>query len=95
MPFWLKAAAVAVPVIFMASFGGLNADQSDSQAAAQDLAKLQRYADQAVDDGGEVLFISQRHLLAFDLIENVPLVHDYEKMILQEMVMGKNEAYHG
>lgn len=93
MPLWLKAAVIGGPVIFIALFGGLGTGKRDSQAAYQDLVKLQMYADQAVAEGGEVLFISQRHLLTFGLIEDVPLVHDFEKMLLQEMVMGKNKAY--
>ena len=93
MPLWLKAAALAGPVIFIALFGGLGSGTGDPQAAIDDLTKLQMYADQAVAEGGEVLFISQRHLLTFGLIEDVPLVHDFEKMLLQEMVMGKNKPY--
>ncbi|MGD2027863.1 MAG: hypothetical protein PVI99_08615, partial [Anaerolineales bacterium] len=49
--------------------------------------------DQAAADGGEVLFISQRHLLTFDLIEGIELVHPHEKLLLQEMVMSRNETY--
>ncbi|MBN2044437.1 MAG: hypothetical protein JW757_05400 [Anaerolineales bacterium] len=92
-PFWLKFAAAAIPVLFIASFSGLSTNTTDLQTAYKDLAMLQKYVDQATTDGGEVLFISQRHLLAFDLIKDVPMVHEYEKMLLQEMVMGQNQAY--
>ena len=93
MPDWLKAAAIAVPVIFVISFGGPQNKTFDQQSTYQDLAKLQKYSDQAVAEGGEVLFMSQRHLLTFDLIQDVPLVHPYEKMLLQEMAMSNNDEY--
>jgi hypothetical protein len=92
-PLWLKFAAAAVPVLFLASFNGLSTSTTDIRTANQELAVLQKYIDQAGAKDGEVLFISQRHLLTFDLIKDTPLVHDYEKMLLQEMVMGQNEAY--
>jgi len=43
--------------------------------------------------GDDVLFISQRHLLAVGLIEDIPLVADYEKDVLMEMVMSRNRIY--
>jgi len=93
LPAWLKTAAIAVPIIFTISFGGLPSRTIDRQSAYQDLAKLQKYADQAVAGGGEVLFMSQRHLLTFDLIQDVPLVHPHEKLLLQEMAMSDNDVY--
>jgi len=65
----------------------------DPQAAQDNLAQLQQYVDEAVAEGGEVLFISQRHLITFGLIKNVPLVHEHEKVLLMEMVMARNEVY--
>lgn len=41
---------------------------------------------------GEVLFINERHLVTFGMID-VPLVHDYEAVTLMEMVMSGNSAY--
>jgi peroxiredoxin len=43
--------------------------------------------------GGEVLFISQRHLLTFDEVQDVPLVPDYELVFLMEMAMSDNATY--
>ena len=92
-PLWLKAAAIIGPILFTVSFSGRAIQPVDDLTAAQDLAKLQAYADQAVADGGEALFVSNRHLLTFGLIENIPLVHAHEKLLLQEMAMSKNEVY--
>ena len=56
------------------------------------LQRLQGYVDE-YKDKGEVLFIAERHLLTFGLIENVDFVNDYEKIILMEMTMGRNMNY--
>ena len=37
--------------------------------------------------------MNKRQLLTFNQVEYVPLVPDYERMTLMEMVMGSNEAY--
>lgn len=93
MPDWLKTAVIAVPIIFTITFGGLPSRTIDQQSAYQDLARLQKYADQAVAAGGDVLFMSQRHLLTFDYIKDVPLIHAHEKLLLQEMAMSDNDIY--
>jgi hypothetical protein len=93
IPFWLKAAVLVMPVLFAASFVVRTEARLDPQAAQDNLAQLQQYVDEAVAEGREVLFISQRHLITFGLIKNVPLVHEYEKVLLMEMVMARNEVY--
>ncbi|MES0361146.1 MAG: hypothetical protein ABUK20_09545 [Anaerolineales bacterium] len=54
---------------------------------------VQEFASQATSRDGKVLFIAERQLLTFNIIEGVPLVPDYERMTLMEMAMGGNEAY--
>ncbi len=93
MPLWLKAAVLAMPVLFVITYTGQGFLQWDRQAAQQDLVKIQKYVDQATADGGEVLFITQRHLITFGYIQNVELVHAHEKILLQEMAMSQNETY--
>lgn len=93
MPLWLKIAVLAMPILFTVSYVGMNFVQWDPQTVEQDLAKIQEYVDQAAADGGEVLFISQRHLITFGLVDNVALVHAHEKILLQEMAMSQNEIY--
>jgi hypothetical protein len=92
MPDWLQAAIFAVPIFFVASFSGGEIPTRDLQEAQQELDALQEIVDQAAESG-EVLFISQRHLITFGLIENVDLVHAHEKLLLQEMAMSRNEGY--
>lgn len=93
MPMWLKTAVLVMPILFTVSFSGMSFMQRDWEAARQDLVQIQKYVDQATEDGGEVLFITQRHLITFGLIDNVTLVHDHEKVLLQEMAMSKNYVY--
>jgi hypothetical protein len=41
----------------------------------------------------KVLFISQRQLLTFGYIKNVPLIPEYEQIMLMEMAMAQNKTY--
>lgn len=52
------------------------------------LAKLQQLVDETVANGGQVLFISQRHLLTFGYITGVPLVPEYDNIDLMEFAMS-------
>lgn len=63
------------------------------QVQANQILETIRSQAEAVDrNGGEVLFISQRHLLALKMVD-VPLVPEYEQDYLMEMVMSHNLAY--
>ncbi len=57
------------------------------------LLTIQEFADQTISDGGKVLFIAERQLLTFEEIHNIPLLPEYERMDLMEMVMGGNGDY--
>jgi hypothetical protein len=61
--------------------------------AQKDLATLRAFTRRTARKGGEVLFISQRQLLTFGYIKDVPLVPDYEKLMLTEMALSDNQAY--
>ncbi len=52
------------------------------------LASLQQMVDETLANGGKVLFISQRHLLTFDLITGVPLLPEYDNIDLMEFAMS-------
>lgn len=49
-------------------------------------------AEQVAQEGGNVLFISQRQMLALKIVD-IPLFPDYEQDNLMEMVMSHNHAY--
>ena len=65
----------------------------DNARAWEDIERLQLLIDDIAPDGEGILFIQDRHLLAFGMIENVQLIHEYEKVFLMEMAMSGNEVY--
>jgi hypothetical protein len=93
LPVWLRAVVFAVPILFVISYSGGAFPVRDLAQAHQQLVILQEIVDRETDAGGEALFISQRHLITFGYLENVTLVHDHEKLLLQEMAMSKNTQY--
>lgn len=85
--------ALFVMPVFLALFSGEPLSLPSTQVSDQILAQIQTAADDAIAQGGEVLFISQRHLLTFHLIKNIPLIPEYEKLFLMEMAISHNEDY--
>jgi hypothetical protein len=57
------------------------------------LTSLQQYVDQANAQGGKILFITQRHLLSMHMLDDVPLVPEYEREDLMEIAMA-NDLQH-
>ena len=92
VPASLTVSLVAVPILF-AVFSGAPLNLPTQKSSDQDLIQIQQLADEALGKGGDVLFISQRHLLTFHLIKNVPLVPEYEKLFLMEMAISNNQTY--
>jgi hypothetical protein len=90
----LSTVLLLMPIIYLIPFGGPQhlPDQETVDTAMEELTSM---VTEAVQAGGEVLFVTQRHLLTFDSIPNVPLIPDYEVVFLMEMAMGDNEAYLG
>jgi hypothetical protein len=65
----------------------------DMSAAWQEVNVIKSMVEEEARSGGEVLFINQRHLLTTGIVEDVPLVPDYEVVFLMEMAMGNNRLY--
>ena len=83
---------VAIPVYFaLASGAPLELPPQNVVTASLDV--VHQHVNYASRDGGDVLFISQRHLLIFDDQIDVPLIPEYEKVFFMEMAMSKNPAY--
>ena len=83
MPFWFGTQSVK-PI-----------GQFNSAVAEAALTQIRSKAEQIAWDGGKVLFISQRQLLTFGDFDHFPLVEEYEKDFLIEMVMANNRPYLG
>ena len=84
--------AVLIPVIFTLQ-GGRPVVLPENERIENALLTIQEFADQTISVGGKVLFIAERQLLTFEEIHNIPLLPEYERMDLMEMVMGGNEDY--
>lgn len=91
-PAWMNLIIVLIPVLITLSTSSQFL-RFHYQTTADTLLKMQRNISRTLEDGGEILFISERQLLTFDYIEGVPLVPEYEKVFLMEMVMAGNRNY--
>jgi len=96
---WMLVGAIAlallVPAYYIVTFGGPYSLPSPAEAQT-DMSKLKKTIRMTqAESSGEILFISERHLLTFHTIEDVPLVDDYEKVFLMEMAMADNPNYLG
>lgn len=92
VPGVILTALVLLPVFFAVQTGSYNPQPSE-QDTQQVLAQIKSMVEEAVNAGGEVLFISDRQLLTFEDIPGVPLVDKYEKVYLMEMAMAGNQSY--
>jgi hypothetical protein len=88
----IKGLLVSVPILFVLGAGSTIV-RYDAGQAQRALDLVQGYAQDATIENEEVLFISQRHLLTFDRVQDVPLVPEYETVFLMEMAMSGNQAY--
>ena len=91
-PAWLIALAFLFPLVFTLNQGSRMVLPARN-TTAEVLTELKSLVADAAKDGGDVLFISQRHLLTFGEIPGVKLVPDYENVFLMEMVMSGNRDY--
>ena len=92
VPWLLVASILAIPVLYTVSAAGPEPlpDRARAEKAFDDLEEM---VAQASAQGGEVLFISERHLLTFGMLPRVPLVEKYETVFLMEMAMAGNAVY--
>lgn len=84
--------AVAVPIFFTIILGGKQPIR-DFVSVEKNLALLRENLRPVAQQGGKILFIDQRHLLTFGLLNDIPLVPEYELVFLMEMVMSGNRPY--
>jgi hypothetical protein len=68
--------------------------RTGATARTQDvLAQLQERIDQVNGEGGEILFITQRHLISMHMLDGVTLVPEYEREDLMEIAMANDVAH--
>lgn len=92
VPQWVLALTVLIPAAL--SIGGVSPRFTyDRELAQKDLDQLRALVEPVAANGGEALFISERHLVTFNMLAGVKLVPDYEVVTLMEMAMAGNDAY--
>jgi hypothetical protein len=94
LPPWLSALSVAILVIFSFMGNSVRAALPDQAATEKGLSIITQRVEEASQQG-EVLMVSNRHLLTFHYFQGVPLVPDYERVFLMEMAMAGNAKYLG
>jgi hypothetical protein len=99
LPYWTLVSVVGlallVPAYYIVTFGGPYSIPNPEETQT-DMAKLKKTIRMTQEESsGDILFISERHLLTFHMVENVSLVDDYEKVFLMEMAMAGNPDYLG
>ena len=92
-PAWQVMALVwTVPILFAIGLGG-SVSFPNLERANDTLTQLRDIVGETIARGGNVLFMSERHLLTFGYIDEVELEHPYEKTFLMEMAMSDNQQY--
>ena len=89
--FWTLA-LVAIPVFFVLA-AGAPSKLPQPEVVSASLDAVHKHIQYAGRDGGDILLISQRHLIYFDDEIDVALIPKYEKVFFMEMVMSRNPAY--
>jgi hypothetical protein len=84
----IVAAVLLIPLGFAIRHIGF-LPSFNEKVAETDIQKLQ----EALQSGGEILFITERQMLTFNIIDGVTLVPEYEQSELMEMAMSRNRAY--
>ena len=90
---WLIVVALLIFPVWAAIQPNLGSGTFDQQRTRAVLANLQTRVDQVNDQGGEILFITQRQLISMGVLQDVALVPEYEREDLMEMAMADNEVY--
>lgn len=86
---WSVAAAVLlIPLGFAIRNIGFY-PSFDKTVAEKDIQLLQ----ETLQNGGEILFITERQLITFDYVNGMTLVPEYEQSELMEMAMSRNRSY--
>ncbi|MEK6221989.1 MAG: hypothetical protein N2D54_07040, partial [Chloroflexota bacterium] len=89
----LLLTTILLPVFYLL-YSQTSLAMPEFEGVDESLEKITTHAERAAFNGDEVLFLTERQLVTFDLLaEPIPLVQEYEKLILMEMVTGGNDEY--
>ena len=88
----LTMLVVLIPAAYLLRIGG-PVSLTSKQQYEQALETLNEITSEVVNKGEEVLFITERQLITFGILERIPLIDKYETVFLMEMAMAGNDAY--
>jgi hypothetical protein len=92
LPWGLTILLVAIPAWFLVG-SNIGFKTYDSNRTQLVLTKLQARVENVNAQDGEILFITQRHLISMHMLDNVDMTPEYEREELMEMAMGNNQEY--
>ena len=92
LPWSLVALLVAVPAWFLVQ-SRVEFKTYDAVHTQAVIDALQKRVDEVNAQGGEILFITQRHLVSMHMLSSVKMIPEYEREELMEMAMGNNQEY--
>jgi len=87
---WLLVVALIVMPAWSYLQFNIGFRTGDTPRTQQVLTRLQEYVSEAGAQGGEVLFITQRHLVSMHMLENMTLIPEYEREDLMEIAMAND-----
>ena len=87
------SAALSIVVLFSILGRGPVPALPDQKTIDKAIKELKQNIEKAKLTGGEILFLSNRHLITFEDVEGVRLVPEYERVFLMEMAMAGNTEY--
>lgn len=87
------ALAFIIPIVIGLTASGFRFLNPEQTTLDRYFHKMNELIEAAKKRGGDILFITDRHLLTFHYIEDVSLVPEYEKVFLMEMAMSGNQNY--
>lgn len=82
-----------MPIFWTLRSGNPLSGMISNERAETVLSAIQEHVDEAQSKGGKVLFMDQRQLLTFEIIEGVVLYDEYEKKVLIDNAFSKDEEY--
>jgi hypothetical protein len=92
LPWFLVLALILMPAWSYLRFN-LRFPTYDAIKTKAVLESLQNHVNDTNAKKGEILFITQRHLISMHMLKGVTLVPEYEREDLMEMAMGNNTDY--
>ncbi len=90
---WVLVILLLIVPVWSQWRNGVRIRKYDTERTQKVLSALQERMDKVNAQGGDILFITQRHLVSMEMLDGVTLIPEYEREDLMEMAMANNEEY--